>query len=68
MIRCCHCGIKLYFSIGQDYGYANCPGCDQEIFVMIAIGQSFKPSQIQIDHETKTINIRHEDEIPQKAD
>ena len=68
MIRCCYCGVKLYFSIGQDYGYTICPGCDQEIFVMIPLGQSFKASQIQIDHETKTINIKPENEIPQKAD
>lgn len=68
MIRCCYCDSILHITPGQDYGYANCSGCDQEIFVMVPIGQSFKPSQIQVDHETKTINIEPENEIPQKAD
>lgn len=62
MIRCCYCGIILYIAPSIDYGYTDCPSCNEEIFVLVPIGQSFKNSQIYIDQDTKTINIKHENE------
>lgn len=68
MIRCCYCGILVIITSPTDHDFMICPSCKEEIFAVRGLGRSFKKSEVTINYETKTINIKTENEIPQKAD
>jgi len=58
MIKCCYCGINILIVGSKNMGWLECVDCGGKQWAIPKIGRSFKESQVEIDHEKETINIK----------